>query len=436
MYQSQQSLLADKPMSRQQIAVVGLCILLYAIDGFDVLSISFASPSLAADWGLERSELGLVLSMELIGMGFGSIFLGRYADRYGRKPIILLSLAAVALGMLLAATAESLLSLSVYRIFTGLGIGAMLAATTAMVAETTNTRKRALAVTLMAGGYPVGAVIGGTAASHLLQTYSWEAVFVFGGFATLLCLPAVLTVMPESVEFLRGTATSTAEGLDRVNRSLKKLGHAPVTTLADLQATETETQQFKALFNPRLARITLLLTAAYFLHIMSFYYFLKWLPQMISDAGFSATNGAQILVWANIGGALSALLFGALTLRYRLKGLVCLALGCSAAGLGVHGLIPNSLISLGLFAALVGCVTNAGVIGLYAALAHYFPAGVRASGTGLVIGFGRAGAALGPVVAGYLFAAQISVATVSLIMAAGSLIALMAVWMLPEKSPS
>ena len=60
-------------MGRLQVVAVTLCILLLAVDGFDVLSISFAAPGIAAEWGIDRAALGLVLSMELIGMGIGAL---------------------------------------------------------------------------------------------------------------------------------------------------------------------------------------------------------------------------------------------------------------------------------------------------------------------------------------------------------------------------
>ena len=73
--------IATSPMSRLQMVVVAITVALNALDGFDVLSISFASPGIAQEWGIDRAALGIVLSMELIGMAIGSIFLGSVADR-------------------------------------------------------------------------------------------------------------------------------------------------------------------------------------------------------------------------------------------------------------------------------------------------------------------------------------------------------------------
>ncbi|MEK9648420.1 MAG: MFS transporter, partial [Gammaproteobacteria bacterium] len=81
--------LDDSAMSRLQYIIVGLTVGLNALDGFDVLAISFAGPGIAAEWELGNAGLGIVLSMELIGMAVGSVLLGSVADRIGRKPTIM-----------------------------------------------------------------------------------------------------------------------------------------------------------------------------------------------------------------------------------------------------------------------------------------------------------------------------------------------------------
>src|SRR5262245_49505746 len=91
--------IARSPMTAAQMLVVGLTVALNALDGFDVMSISFASPGIATEWGIDRAALGIVLSMELIGMAVGSALLGGVADRIGRRPAILGCLSVMALGM-------------------------------------------------------------------------------------------------------------------------------------------------------------------------------------------------------------------------------------------------------------------------------------------------------------------------------------------------
>lgn len=419
--------IARAPMRRMQLVVVALCVALNALDGFDVLSISFASPGIAAEWGIDRAVLGIVLSMELIGMAVGSIFIGSLADRVGRRPVALGCLTIMATGMALASTAHDVTMLSAFRLFTGLGIGGMLAATNAITAEYSNTRRRNLAVALMAGGYPVGAVLGGAVASRLLAGGSWRSVFTLGAVCTALLIPVVWFWIPETIASL--VQRRPPDALERINAMLGRLGHAAVSQLP-APSVEVPRAPVAQLFVPGLARTTVLLTVAYFAHIMTFYFILKWIPKIVVDMGFAPSTAGGVLVWANVGGATGAFLLSVLTQRFGVRPLVIAALLCSGTMVAVFGRGQADLRQLALIAGIAGMCTNAAVVGLYAIFAQSFPTAVRAGGTGLVIGVGRGGAALGPVIAGFLFQGGATLQTVALLMALGSLVAAVALGLL------
>src|SRR6476660_7828823 len=107
--------IADSPMGALQVLVVAITVALNALDGFDVLSISFASPGIAQEWGIDRAALGIVLSMELVGMAIGAMLLGGVADKIGRRPTVVGCLIVMAAGMLLATTASGVIALSCWR---------------------------------------------------------------------------------------------------------------------------------------------------------------------------------------------------------------------------------------------------------------------------------------------------------------------------------
>ena len=419
-----------EPMSRFQWGVVAIMVGLNALDGFDVLSISFASPGIAAAWHIDRAALGFVLSMELIGMAIGSFVLGGAADRIGRRATILACLVTMAIGMFGASSAHGVVTLSCWRVLTGLGIGGMLAATNAAVAEASNLARRNLAVVLMAGGYPVGAIIGGTIAAQLLAHYDWPSVFQFGAAATLAFIPLVWWRSPESIAFLAGRGGAGA--LDAINHTLARMGHAPASALPD--PTPRTKAPVASLFAPDLIQRTILLTIAYLAHIMTFYFILKWIPKIVVDMGFAPSAAAGVLVWANVGGASGALLLGLLTARVRLAALTITAMLASTALVIFFGEGQDSLVHLSPVAALTGFCTNAGVVGLYALVARAFPTDVRASATGFVIGIGRGGSALVPALAGLLFAAGHGLGTVATLMAFGSIIAAAAIAILGRRA--
>ncbi len=289
------------PMSRLQLIVIAITVALNGLDGFDVLSISFASPGIAAAWHINRAELGIVLSMELIGMGLGSVLLGGVADQIGRRRTLLGCLATMALGMFMATSAKNVYDLSIWRVLTGLGIGGMLAAINAVAAEFANAKSRGFAVSVMAIGYPLGAIIGGSVAALLLRHGDWREVFLFGAIATATLIPFVYWLVPESVHWL--CQRQPARALADVNRSLARMGYAPVDALPAMPTTARKLG-IADIFSPELAPVTILVTLAYFLHVTAFYYILKWVPKIVVDMGFSAASAAGVLVWANVGGAL------------------------------------------------------------------------------------------------------------------------------------
>jgi benzoate transport len=424
-------LLATGPMGMAQIVVIAITVGLNALDGFDVLAISFASPGIAREWGIDRAALGFVLSMELIGMGAGSIFLGGVADKIGRRRTLLGCLIVMSLGMLMATQTRNLYSLSLWRVITGLGIGGMLATINAVASEFANTRRRALCVSVMAIGYPIGAVVGGSIAAMLLKQGDWRAVFWFGASATAAFIPLVFWLVPESVEWL--CQRQPANALAALNRSLVRLGRPAVDALPAV-SIETRKRSVADIFSPQFVQITLLMSFAYFLHVISFYFIIKWIPKIVVDLGFTPSSAAGVLVWLNVGGAIGGAVLGLLSLRFNLKGLTMFVLAMSTVMLAVFGRTPPDLTHLAIICAFAGFFTNAGIVGLYGILAQVFPTNLRATGTGFAVGTGRAGSVLAPIIAGFLFRAGYGLGFVAIAMGIGSFAAAIALWFLPFKS--
>jgi benzoate transport len=420
MSQDPRQILNDNPMSWFQIITVAITIGLNALDGFDIQAISFASPGIAADWGVQRGALGIVLSMELLGMGIGAFTLGGLADKIGRRHTILICLFFMLIGMALASTAGSIMELSAWRVITGLGIGGMLAATNATVAEFANKKHRTLCISLMAIGYPIGAIVGGEITARLLVNNTWNIVFEFGAIATACFIPLVWFLVPESPAFLVDKQPNGA--LEKINNALKRMGHATIQVLPELTPEEKD-HAIGDIFKPALIRTTVLITLAYFMHIATFYFILKWAPTIVVGMGFNPSSAARVLVSANLGGAIGGALLGFLAARYNLRWLTIGAMFISFPLIIVFGSGYSELATLSMAAATAGFFTNAGVVGLYALVATSFPTHVRATATGFAIGVGRGGAFISPIVAGYMFQAGLSLQSVAVFMACGSLIA-------------
>ena len=404
-------------MSTLQIIAVAITIGLNGLDGFDVLAISFASPGIASEWGINPAQLGFVLSMELIGMGLGSIVLGGVADSIGRKPTVLGCLVVMAAGMLAATTATSLVTLSIWRIVTGLGIGGMLAAINAVAAEFSNNKRKHLSVSLMSIGYPLGAVFGGLVAAQLLKANDWRTVFYFGAAVTACLIPVVWFMVPESVHWL--ARKQPAGALEKLNKAIVRMGHQAVSALPVIKEGP-RSGSVTDLFAPAMVATTIIVTLAYFFHITTFYFIVKWVPKIVVDLGFAPSSAAGVLVWTNVGGATGGAVIGLLTLRYRVVTLTAIILVLSTVAVTVFGRTPADLQQLSLICFIAGFCTNGGIVGLYAIFAQAFPTQLRASGTGFAIGVGRGGSVLAPIFAGFLFSSGYSLPTTALVLAMGS----------------
>lgn len=413
-------ILARSPMTTLQIVVIAITVGLNALDGFDVASISFAAPGIAKEWGIERGALGVVLSMEVIGMAIGSMLLGGIADKIGRRRTVLACTMVMAVGMFMVPTTRGLVELSAWRVFTGLGIGGMLATINAVAAEFSNTRRRNLSVSMMSIGYPIGAVVGGILAQRLLAIYDWRAVFYLGAIATTILIPVVFFFVPESVQWL--TQRRPAGALDRVNKTLRRMGHDAVLALPVLAPTARKLS-IGDVFRPGLVHITVLVTLAYFFHITTFYFIMKWVPKIVTDFGFQASSAAGVLVWANVGGMIGGAVLGALTQKFALKALTIGSMLVATVMVSLFGITPHDLTMLSAVCAAAGFFVNGAIVGMYALFAQAFPTHVRAFGTGCAVGLGRGGSFVAPIIAGYLFEAGFGLSTVAVTMALGSTMA-------------
>jgi MFS family permease len=395
--------IATEPMHYRQVLAVALVIACIAIDGFDVFSIAFAAPLIADAWNVSPAGLGVVLSMELFGMGVGSYFVGALADRAGRRRTIIGSLVITASGMWLASLSTDVTELATTRVLTGLGIGGILVAGSTLISETANDRHRDTAVALMVAGYPLGVALGGVISADLLErTTRWQPIFEIGAVATALILIPVCLFLTESVSFL--SANTSAQSQQRMNHVLGLYGKSHVSGEPVSKPSRPDAKLSK-LRPIGISKLSITLTVAFFLHMMVFYFLMKWIPKLVVDLGHTPSTASMVVVWANIAGATGALLMSVLTLRYALRVLVVGGMACGGAAVILFGQQHDSLYALSAAAGVAGFFTTGATAGFYALLTRSFSSRVRAGNTGFVIGLGRAGAAAGPITAGLLFGA-------------------------------
>ncbi|AWB23685.1 MFS transporter [Methylobacterium currus] len=391
-------------MTSFQIAAVAVCVLICALDGFDVLVVAFTAASIAKDFALKPTDLGLLFSAGLAGMGLGALLIAPLSDRFGRRTTVLVCLAILCVGMLAAAATRTLAELALVRLFTGLGIGGGLATVNIVVAEYATDRWRNLSISLMSLGYPIGATLGGAFSVYLIAAYGWRAVYVFGGLVALALVPAVLAALPESLDYL--IARRPAGALPKVNGVLARLGRPALEALPAPSRAEAETgASLSAIARPPYRTRTLAACAAYFCVMTTCYFFLSWTPKVLTELGLGVSGGISGAMLMNLGGAAGCLVFGFVARRAGTRKLAAAFMAGLFVAATAFGHVPATPAALLAATLAIGFCLYGSINAMYAAVPPVFPAPVRTTGTGLAMSVGRLGAVTGPGLAGMLMAA-------------------------------
>lgn len=392
--------IAQSPMSAQQWLVVALAVLLNMLDGFDVLAVAFTAKSIRSELGLSGAQIGTLMSAGLLGMTAGSLLLGPMADKFGRRPLLLISTALSAVGMLLTYFAHSLEMIAFSRVITGIGVGGILPCTNVIVSEYANKKWRGLAIAIYAAGFGVGAMLGGVAAVMLQAEYGWRAVFLTGAVATGFAMLILLVWLPESVDFLMSKRPANAKA--RLNAIAAKIG------LAGDWDLPTETQSSKAkvsffrLFEAEQIRTTLLIWLAFISVMASFYFISSWTPALLEEAGMAKAKSQTVGMGISIGGTIGSLVFGFLVSRLDARKVLLWFTIFSAVA--VAAFVPaTSALSLALgLAVLLGALINGCIAGLYTLNPTLYATDFRSTGVSVAIGVGRLGSIVSPLAVGVL----------------------------------
>lgn len=408
-------------LTRLQITVLAVCYFLNMLDGMDVLAIAFAAPSISDDWSITPQSLGVVFSAALIGMTLGAAFLSPYSDKIGRRKVILLSLVLVSVGMVATAFANSVSQLIVLRFLAGLGIGSMLASMTSLVSEFAPNKHRNLFILILQAGYPIGAIITGFIAAAILPEQGWRPLFVIAGGISLLGVPLVWWLLPESLSFLAKRQPRNA--LAQINATLKKMSVAPFESLPAVQEKQVLSNSVNSLLRRQYRNATLSLWGAFFMSFATLYFLLSWVVKLAIESGLPLASAIYAGVALNLGGFAGGIFLGAISNRFGLTRVIAVFAVIGAALCIVYGTAKAGVATMLVLVFLLMFFVQGAFTGLYAVAVRIYPTEIRTTGVGWAIGAGRTGAILGPVIAGLLLGAGMPINWTFVVFAAPMLFA-------------
>ncbi len=158
----------------------------WTLDAFDFFLLVFLLSDIAQTFhvGLEKVTLAILLTLAV--RPIGALIFGRLAEKYGRKPILMLNIIFFSIFELLSAAAPSLTIFLVLRVLYGVAMGGIWGVASSLSMETIPDRSRGLMSGIFQAGYPFGYLIAAVAYG-LLFNYSAGAGCLLSALRLFCC---------------------------------------------------------------------------------------------------------------------------------------------------------------------------------------------------------------------------------------------------------
>ncbi len=369
-------------------------------DGFDYMIVSFTMPQITQEMSLGLIETGSLASFSLLGMLIGGFVSGYLADKFGRKHVMNVSIMIYAILTVPIFFVHSYDMFALCRIFSGVGVGAVIPLSVTIVSEYAPTNHRGAYVTITKTFMMLGWVVAGLTAMFVVPNFGWRVCYLIGGFPLIYGI-IMYFVTPESVQWLFGKG-KTEEALKIVNKINARLDNPkPGGYKAEdiLIPQAVEGGQLKQIVSKRYIRVTIGIWLVAFTTCSLSYGLTNWMPTVLLQNGYSVSASYGYTTLMNLLGCVGAVVAGVAADkigRIRSTYLALALAGVSVlftAFFGFGGLIIPACIFMG-FAINYAYMTPAPIT------IEAYPTEIRATGQACVTTVARIGGFITPMVIG------------------------------------
>jgi MFS transporter, AAHS family, 4-hydroxybenzoate transporter len=368
----------------QWLAVV-LCTLAAFFDGYDAQMLAMAIPLMADAFQVPPTAFAAAASGSLAGMALGAMLLSPLADRFGRRPMLVISLVILGSATLMAMQANDPTDITLWRTVAGCGLGAVVPITIAVVADIAPAARRVTIVTLMASGFTVGAASSGLIAPWLSAHWGWHGLFGYGGIMPLAIAVLCIWGIPKSRATRQG-ATDVQSGAVQPNAL----------------------QRVAALFTPQYRWRTLFMWMLTALNLFANYGLFSWLPTLLVQNGWTLAAASRVTSFLAIGGLTGCYVVSTQADRGRTVWALMGVYITGATALALCATNPGSAWMWAVLIILVGFGGIGASLTLAPLASTYYPPELRSTGVGWANGVGRAGSFFGPLAMAWLMQKHLS----------------------------
>ncbi len=188
-------------MTSVQRNVVVAGFLGWTLDAFDFFILIFAAKAIAADFHVGRDDVIFAVTLTLLARPFGAFVFGLLADRFGRRPILMLDIALFSFFELASAFAPNLTALWILRVCFGFAMGGEWGLGSSLTMEIIPEKSRGFVSGLLQEGYACGNLLAALLFWALFDQIGWRGMFIVGFLPSLLVL-YIRSTVPESPVWL------------------------------------------------------------------------------------------------------------------------------------------------------------------------------------------------------------------------------------------
>lgn len=365
----------------------------YAMDGLDVLILSFAMAAIVSEFGLTLGEGGMIATYTLIGTVLGGYIFGIFADWWGRVHTFSLTIIIFSIFTGACAFADNAVHLDILRFLAGLGLGGEYGIGMTLVSETWPGAKRARATAGVAMGWQAGAVLAAILAAVVLPDYGWRGLFLVGVLPALLAAWARHGIKEPPMWVQR-------KEMKKALQARKDAGEK-LTAEEEEQLTEAKKFPLAHLFADKKTTITTIaLTIMTSVQNFGYYGIMVWLPMiLLKEHGLTTKSMSGWMIVTVIGMIAGIFVFGWLCDRLGRKKPYLLFYACAAAMVYIYVNLgtPIALLFGGAF---LGFFCNGMMAGYGTLLSENYTTDARSTAQNFIFNTGRAVGGFAPVIIG------------------------------------
>jgi SHS family lactate transporter-like MFS transporter len=186
------------------------CFLGWSLDAFDFFILVFCLSTISADFHAKVSAVAEGIFITLAMRPVGAFLFGIMADKFGRRPTLMVDIIAYSIFELASAFAPTLEIFLIMRAFFGIAMGGEWGVGAALAFETLPVKGRGFFSGLLQEGYVVGNLLAALSYGVLFNYIGWRGMFVVGALPAFLVI-YIRTKVDESPAWLKGRAAKHEE---------------------------------------------------------------------------------------------------------------------------------------------------------------------------------------------------------------------------------